>query len=408
MPERVILHIDMDAFFASVEQAVNPSLKGKPIAVIGSGERTVITTASYEARKYGVKTGMTKWEGKRACPNLILVVGNNRKYTYTSAGIINILKTYTPLVEVYSIDEAFLDISGSLALFGGTEAIARKIKAQIYQKFGLTSSIGIAPNKLLAKLVSGLNKPDGLTILRAEDVSRLLENLAVNEITGIGKKTAKKLAECGILTCGQLARFPVKSLKKRFGIIGEYLHQMALGIDNSPVISEEQADDIKSIGHSRTLDENTSDREEIKRHILRLSEMVGRRARRYHYTGHTVTLTLRYSDFTTISSQHSISKYINHGHDIYHVASQIFEKIKLKQPVRLVGVCLSGLERDKLQLELFESWQKEIKAVEAMDEINDRYGEFTITYGRLLHCQKHSRIISPSYRPDGPHRTDVA
>jgi DNA polymerase-4 len=404
---RVILHIDMDAFFASVEQAVNPALKGKPIAVIGSGKRTVITTASYEARKYGVKTGMTVWEGKRVCPKLNMVVGNNRRYTDTSAKIMNILLQFTPLMEVYSIDEAFLDLSGSLILFGDVETIAREIKNRIYQQCALTCSIGVAPNKLLAKLVSGLKKPDGLVILAEEDIPRLLEDLPVQEMTGIGKKTTAKLAGYGISTCGQLGRFPVRGLKKRFGIIGEYLHRMALGIDESPVVPLEGTPDAKSIGHSTTLDEDVSDREEIQRQILRLAEMVGRRARRYHYAGRTVSLTLRYRDFSTFSRRRTIGDYINQGLDIYRIANRILEEIKLKEPVRLVGVSLSNMVKGALQLELLEARRKRIKAVEAMDEINDRYGEFAITYGRLLHCRKHARVISPSYRPRGPKKVDV-
>jgi DNA polymerase-4 len=407
MPERFILHVDMDAFFASVEQAMNPRLKGKPIAVTGSGKRTVITTASYEARKFGVKTGMTVWEGKRACPNLILVIANNRRYTYTSARIMEILKQYTPIVEIYSIDEAFLDISGSLALFDGTEKIANSIKKRIYDEFHITCTIGIAPNKLLAKLVSGLKKPNGLTIIQNKDISPLLENMPVKEMCGIGRKTEQKLAGYGIFTCGQLGRFPVKSLKKRFGVVGEYLHQMALGIDDSPVVPLEETADAKSIGHSCTLEKDIHNKEEIRRHILRLSEMVGRRARRYHYSGRTIALTLRYSDFSTITKRHTIKEYINHGLDIYQKAVCILETMPLNKPVRLVGVSISNMTKGYIQMNLFESWQKEMRAVAAMDEINDRFGEFTITYGRLLNCQKHSRVISPSYRPHGAHKIDV-
>ncbi len=398
---RVILHIDMDAYFASVEQTVNPQLKGKPIAVTGSGKRTVITTSSYEARKYGVKTGMTVWEGKRACPGLVLVVGNNRRYTDTSARIMNILSEFTPQVEVYSIDEAFLDVTGSLTLLGGAEAIARDIKRRIHQETGLTCSVGVAPNKLLAKLGSGLEKPDGLVILREGDVPGLLENLPVGKIHGIGKKTAGKLAGYGIFTCGELARFPVKGLS--FGIIGEYLHRMAQGIDDTPVIALDDAPDAKSIGHSTTFDKDIDDREEIQRQILRLAEMVGRRARRHHYAGRTVTLTLRYNDFTTFSKRRSINEYINHGLDIYRVADRILEGIKLKVPVRLVGVSLSGMVRGCLQLKLFESRQKrDDMAVEAMDEINNRYGEFSITYGRFLTAENTPGSSPPATAPPAP------
>lgn len=407
MPERVIMHMDMDAYFASVEQAVNPALRGKPIAVIGSGKRTIITTASYEARRFGVKTGMTVWEAKRACPKIILVVGNNRRYAHTSAGIMTILKDYTPLVEVYSIDEAFLDVTGSLALFGGVLAIANQIKSRIYQEYRLTCSIGAAPNKMLAKLASDLNKPNGFTYLKSEDIPVFLENLPADKMVGVGKKTSAKLAGYGIHTYGQLGRFPATSLKKRFGVVGEYLHQIALGMDESPVIPEDQAADVKSVSHSTTLDYDISDKDEILRQILRLAEMVGRRARRYHYSGRTVTLTLRYTDFSTFSRQHSIREHINSGHAIYQAAEGILNNIRLEQPVRLVGIGLSGLTRSGLQLNLFDPWQKKIKSVEAMDKINDRYGEFSITYARLLHSNKRSQVISPSYRHSGCHQVEV-
>ena len=186
---RTLMHVDQNAFFASVEQQANPALRGKPIAVVGGGGRTVITTSSYEARARGVKTGMAIWEAKRCCPELIVVVGDNRKYQHTSSRIVEIFCDYTPEVEVFSIDEAWLDVTHSLSLFGSPERIAYLIKARIKHQFGITCSIGIAPNKLLAKLASDMQKPDGLTVIRPEDVSRILERIPVGELCGIGKKT---------------------------------------------------------------------------------------------------------------------------------------------------------------------------------------------------------------------------
>src|SRR5512135_2899917 len=191
MDERIILHIDMNAFFASVEQQCNPALRGKAIAVIGAAKRTVITTCSYEARAWGVKTGMTVHEGRQKCPGLIFVVGDNRKYTWTSAQIVRIFLDYTPLVEVFSIDEAFLDVTGSLRIFGSAERIAYLIKARIRHHFGLTCSIGIAPNKLLAKLASDMQKPDGLTVIRPDEVARVLDRVPVKDLCGVGGKTAR-------------------------------------------------------------------------------------------------------------------------------------------------------------------------------------------------------------------------
>ena len=311
------------------------------------------------------------------------------------------------MVEVYSIDEAFLDIIGSLRLFGGAEAIARGIKARIKNEFGLSCSIGIAPVKLMAKLASDMQKPDGLTIIKQEGISKLLEDLRVDKMTGIGRKTAKYLARLGIFTCGELARFPVSVLRERFGIVGEYLHNMALGIDDSPVTPMGKDEVVKSVSHSATLEKDITSRMEIRRHILRLSEMVGRRARRYRYSGRTVSLVLRYSDFTTFSRQRSINEYIDQGRDIYLTAARILEGLRLKLPVRLVGVCLSNLTRCRHQLELFDPQQKKIRSVKAMDKINDRYGEFSITYAMLMNCLKHSKVIPPSYRPSGLRRVDV-
>lgn len=403
-PRCTILHIDMNAFFASVEQQANPALRGRPIAVIGSGGRTIITTASYEARAFGVKTGMTVWEGRRACPELILVVGDNRKYTHASKEIVKILRDYTPLVEVFSIDEAFLDVTGSLGLFGSAERISYLIKSRIRHNLGLTCSIGIAPNKLLAKLASEMKKPDGLTVIRPEEVARVMERTPINDVCGIGRKTERQLNLLGIRTCGDLGRFPVTVLKKRFGVVGERLHLMGLGIDDAPVVPDEEADEVKSVGHSTTLDRDITERRDILRYLLQLSEMVGRRARRYGVQGKTVTLTVRYADFTTFSRQESQGGYINLSDDIYRAAVAILDSIELVQPVRLLGVRISSLRHQGEQLPLFEGERKKALATCVMDNVNNRYGDFTVTFGSLLETEEKergARVIAPAWRPDG-------
>jgi len=277
---RIIMHLDMNAFFASVEQQANPELRGKPIGVIGRG-RTVVTTASYAARAFGVKTGMNTWEARRACPQIIFVVGDNRKYADTSTRIVALMHDYTPLVEVFSIDEAFLDVTGSLSLFGSAERITALLKERIRREFGLTCSVGIAPNKLLAKLASDMQKPDGLTIIPPDRIAEVLEHLPVNELCGIGSKVQRQLARLGIRTCGQLGRFSVDILKRRFGVIGERLSRMGRGIDESPVIPPEDEEAVKSVGHSMTLDRDICGREHLLKYVLQLSEMVGHRARRH-------------------------------------------------------------------------------------------------------------------------------
>lgn len=408
MPPRTILHIDMNAFFASVEQRFNPRLRGRPIAVIGSAGRTVILTASYEARAFGVKTGMRIFEARAACPELILVPASNRRYTHTSARIMAILHDFTPLVEVFSIDEAFLDVTGSLRLFGGAERISCLIKEEIRQRFGLTCSIGIAPNKLLAKLASEMQKPDGLTVIRPEEVGRILERVPIRDLCGIGAKTHRVLAGYGIRTCGELGRFPVDILTRRFGVVGERLHRMGLGQDDSPVVPAEEAADVKSVGHSTTLERDIDSREEILRWLLQLSEMVGRRARRHGVIGKTVTLTVRYADFSTFSRQATRGGYTNQSDEIFRTAVELLDGIVLTQPVRLLGVRITSLRYQGEQLPLFGAERKKALATCVMDSVNNRYGEFAVTFGTLVTDEERgSRVISPAWRPAGVKRVDV-
>lgn len=399
---RVIMHIDMNAFFAAVEQQSNPALRGKPVAVIGSQQRTIILTASYEARSYGIKTGMTLYEARQKCPFLYLVPANNRLYTHVSREIMEIFQDYTSLVEVFSVDEAFLDVSGSLDYFGSAERIAYLIKSRIKARFGLTCSIGIAPNKLLAKLASDMEKPDGLTLVQQDEITELLSDLPVGELCGIGRKTVQKLNRLGVFTCGQLSRFPVRQLKCHFGIIGWRLSLMGQGIDSSPVLSPEYEPAVKTVGHSMTLRQDISEREEIARFLLQLAEMVGRRARRYQVRGRTVTLTVRYADFSTFTRQRAQAFPICGSEHIYHAAVRILDELLLTHPVRLLGVRLSGLQHHDAQMSLFEADRRAEQLTQSVDRVNDRYGEFAVMSGRLLEVKgKGSHVISPAWRPEG-------
>ncbi|MBT0664480.1 DNA polymerase IV [Geobacter pelophilus] len=407
----IIMHVDMNAFFASVEQQGNPELRGKPIAVIGRG-RTVVTTASYEARACGVKTGMNTWQARQACPQLIFVIGDNQKYTYTSTRIISMMRDYTPLVEVFSIDEAFLDVTHSLTIFGSAERIAHLLKERIREQFGITCSIGIAPNKMLAKLASEMKKPDGLTIIEPDRVQRVLERLPIKELCGVGRKMERHLELLGIRTCGELGRFPVAVLRKKFGIVGDKLSRMGRGIDASPVIPADESEEVKSVSHSMTLDRDIEERQEILKYLLQLSEMVGRRARRYSVWGKTVTLSIRYADFDSwVGKQETLPHFINQSDDIYREVTAILDTISLTQPVRLLGVRLSNLRYESNQLPLFEEKRKKLFLADAMDELNDKYGNFTVTFGSLLDGEepksKGSHVISPAWRPDGIRNVEV-
>ena len=226
---RTVIHADLNCFFAAVEQQANPELRGKPIAVVGGHGRTVITTSSYEARAKGVKTGMAVWEGKRLCPELIIVVGDNKKYQYTSTKVNEIFCDYSPEVESFGIDESWIDVTHSLSIFGSAERIAYLIKARILHSFGLYCSIGIAPNKLLAKLGSDRIKPDGLFIIKPEAVSKVLEHTPIQELCGVGKRMQKALNMMSIYTCGELGRCEEERLTRKFGIIGKKLKEFGQG-----------------------------------------------------------------------------------------------------------------------------------------------------------------------------------
>lgn len=411
MQHRVIMHLDMNAFFASVEQQANPELQGKPIAVVGANHRTVITTASYEARKFGVKTGMAIWEGKRACPDLIIVRGDNRKYTYTSSRIVEMMRQYTPLVEVFSIDEAWLDVTHSLQLFGSAERIAYLLKAQIKQSFGITCSIGIAPNKLLAKLASDMQKPDGLTIIKSEEVSRIIEKLPVGDLCGVGKQLQKQLTlYFNVHTCGELGRCDGALLKKKFGIVGIQLSQMGQGIDDSPVVPQEEEEQVKSIGHSMTLPRDIEDRDDIHKRLLQLSEMVGRRARKYGLAGKTVSIYVRLSDFfSNFQKQSSLTTPTNLSDAIYQAAIRLLDSLEINQPIRLLGISISNLhEQQTQQPSLFESDRRKEQLTKAMDSVNNKHGDFSVTYGSLLQAEeKGSQVISPAWRPTGVRNVGV-
>jgi DNA polymerase-4 len=404
---RIIACVDMDAFFASVEQRDNPALRGKPIAVTGAGERTVITTSSYEARKYGVKTGMTVYEAKRLCPPIILVTGDNKKYAQICTQLEEICLRFTPDIEIYSIDEVFLDITGSHHLFSGPDNLARTLKGTVKDELGITCTVGMGPNILIAKLASDLAKPDGLRWIGEETVASVLEGLPVKKLWGIGPHTEEKLRAMGITTCGELGRTPLSPLTKRFGIVGEHLKAMGNGQLERPL--EIDPPEPKSIGHSITLPKDIGKREELTSCLLRLSERVGRRARRYGHKGRKITLTVRYGDFTTFTKQTTLPAYTNDTVAIYRSAVAILDGIRLRKSVRLLGISLSSIGKDGGQMTLFQEQDREKKAAltKAVDTVNDKFGEDAVTFASTITQEKEHRVISPAWRPSGVRKSDV-
>ncbi|MBU0630218.1 MAG: DNA polymerase IV [Candidatus Margulisbacteria bacterium] len=388
---RTILHVDMNAYFASVEQACNPLLRGKPVAVGGGtgGKRTVVAACSYEAKARGVENAMPAWEAKKICPDLVMVGGDMNKYIYTSCEVMKILREYTPQVEVFSIDEAFMDMTGTADRFGGAVAVAKEIKRRIREKFHLTCNIGIGPNKLLAKLAGELKKPDALIILRAEDIPDKIASVKVGKLCGVGRKLEQYLAEMGINTCGELHRAAREELARRFGAAcGEHLWQMGQGKDNSEVCAGAAETTAKSMGHSYTLPRLTTSLGEVKGYLLRLSEQVGRRLRLGKYRGNVVHVSLGFDQYQFWGKQKKVEEYLDDGYDIYKRAEKLIESEKgtwrKTRGFRFVGVTASGLLHEVDQVSLFADDERKKLLAKAVDALNDRWGEATVERAALL------------------------
>ncbi|MCX7847980.1 MAG: DNA polymerase IV [bacterium] len=404
-PPRTIIHLDMNAFFAAVEQAANPSLRDLPIAVTGARHRTVILTASYAAKRAGIKTGDLLHEARSRCPSLRLVPADPDKYIHTSQAIMSLLKNFTPLVEVASIDEAFLDVTHSLHLFPSIETLAQIIKHEIKSHFNLTCSLGVAPNKLLAKLAAEQQKPDGLVIVTPNDLPHWLAPIPLSSLCGIGPHITAFFHQRGIHTCGDLQRLPLPFLQRHFGALGLWLHNAAFGRDNSPVIPTEDAPNPKSVGHSMTLERNAESREDVLRYLLQLSEMVGRRLRAHHLTASTVAVTIRFASFHTITTRQTFHTDLSQSNHIYHCASTIWKRMPMLEPVRLVGLSVSSLTPNAQQLPLFPSEQRRMRLALAQDLVNDRFGDYALFPATLLLRNNRTRIIAPAWRPEGLRNT---
>lgn len=377
---RVILHVDMNSFYASVEMAYDPELKGKPVAIAGNVEerRGIIITCSYEARKFGVKTTMPLWEAKKLCPQLIIRKPNFDRYRTASIAMFEILRNYTELVEPVSIDEGYMDITDSFEL-GSPIEIAQSIQKRILGQLDLPCSIGIAPNKFLAKTASDMKKPMGITILRKRDIPSVLWPLNTSEMHGVGKKTAEKLTTIGIYTIGELAAGNEIQLKSLLGINGIRIKERANGIDNRPV-DPESVSDFKSIGNSTTLPKDTSNQQELYRVLEALAETVSVRLKRKNVLATTLGITIRFKDRKTITRSKKLSNPIQHKEDIASLAKQIFLKHWNGNPVRLLGITGYDLVEQDLafkQLDLF-SFEKDAKKEPLLKTLNilrDKYGK---------------------------------
>ena len=383
---RIILHIDMDAFFTSVEQRDNPIYKGKPV-VVGAlpGNRGVVSAASYEARKFGIHSAMPISEAFKRCPSAVYLTPRMDAYSEESGLIMNILSSFSPMIEQVSVDEAFIDITGSEKLFGTPQDVATKISRAIKTQRNLTASIGIAPNKFLAKIASDLNKPDGISPVPFEP-ERIIEWLApmkVGKIWGVGKKTEEVLRRLNIGTIGDLQKLSKDFLSDFFGTYGGALYEFARGIDSRSVENRESA---KSISRETTFGTDTRDRVLLKKSLLVLSQDVARQARKAQLSGKTIILIYRGTDFAKHSRRTTLFEGTSSANALYAVVSKKLEELPFDMDFRLIGVGLAGFQ-ETIQMDLFaatkpsSAWENSEKAI---DKLADRFGSGIIVRGSEL------------------------
>lgn len=387
MGRRHIIHLDMDAFYPAVEVLDQPDLKDKPVIVGGISNRGVVSSASYEARKFGVHSAQPMVTARRLCPQGIFLPVRMSRYREVSEQVFEIFHHFTPLVEPLSIDEAFLDVTGSIRLFGEPEAIARKIKAMIFREIGLTASAGIAPSKFVAKIASDMDKPDGLTVVSPENIRPFLDHLPIEKMWGVGKVTRQALDRLGVWTFGDLSRIPVKVLEQRFGKQGLQMHRLSLGIDEREVVPDRE---VKSVGHEETFAQDIQEVDEARKEILALSTRVARRMRRHGIQGKTVTLKVKYSDFMQITRATTLQHATDDALEIFSNASRLLLGTEAgKRPIRLLGVSLSQLEIpwQGKQLSLFQRENGSLKRRDlnrALDSVCEKHGEKSVRPGSLL------------------------
>lgn len=396
---RRILHLDMDAFFAAVEQLDFPQYRGKPVIVgadpKGGAGRGVVATASYEARKYGVHSALPISLAYQRCPHAVYLRGRYERYSEISRQLIATLNEFTPVIEKISIDEAFLDITKSLALFGSAEKIGHQIKKRIYDDLGLVASIGIAPNKFLAKVASDLEKPDGFVVVKEGEEKEFLKSLPISRLWGVGKKTEAALKQMDIETIGQIAHMPEQDLSRRFGKWGSALWRLANGIDPRSVKPWETQ---KSISQETTFDEDTGDEEAIHKTLLGLAESLSRLMRKSKLKGRTVTLKIRLEDFSTFTRSKTLSDFVDSTQILKGVAIGLYKKFNKKNmKVRLLGIGVSQLNSvSGEQLGLFEQEAPlDARMTKLLDSLQDKYGEGAVKRASLLDKTK------PQFK--GPH-----
>jgi DNA polymerase-4 len=373
----MILHVDMDAFYASVEELDNPQLKGRCVIVGGQSKRSVVSAANYAARRFGVHSAMPVFQARKICPGAIFLPPRISRYKEMSAKIMSILREFSPLVEPVSIDEAYIDITGCEKLFGEVREIALSIKKSIKGKLNLACSLGAAPNKFLAKIASDMDKPDGLTIIVPEDVDQFIKSLSIYKVPGVGKNTYDKLNLMRVKTLGDVKKYTEEVLVKRFGTFGHRLAELADGIDRSIVTP---VSEIKSFSAEETLPEDTEDKDMLGKYILKQSEKIGRELRKLGVRAQTISVKIKHSDFKQVTRSVTIKEPTQSSDVIIREASRLLENYRMPSKTRLIGVRVSNFvsEVEQVQADIFQqdntknlNWQKLDKAI---DTITDRFG----------------------------------
>lgn len=414
--QKIILHIDFDSFFASCEQQFNPKLRGKPIGVTATNGRTCIIAASREAKKLGIKSPSRTWEARRIVPNMVYVPAQFERYWEITQKFLNICKDYTPYVELFSLDEVFMDITQTKALFGGKDKLITMIKKRISEEIGeyITVSVGISHNKLLSKLASGMNKPNGLMEITPQNLEEVYSRVKLTDFCGIGKRVEKRLNRLRIYTPLQLKITPLEILIKEFkNVEGHFLYNLGQGIDESSVIPYYLEDDTKSVGRNYCIAQNTYDQRLILQYVYELCEEVAIKLRRLNKKGRTVFLYL--GGNRSAHGRKTISSYIDTGSEIFKLCKGLYDEWawdKTNNPefkmVRQIHVAIGNLEDSKnLTMSMFNADQRNEKVLKVVDNINDKFGDHTIRNGFLLYAP-NLKTVPNGYMADRYERTKLA
>lgn len=379
-----ILHADLDAFYASVEVLRNPTLKGKPVIVGGISSRGVVTSASYEARRFGVTSAMPTSRARRLCPNGIFIQPDFEAYGEYSRRVREVFDSFSPVVEPLSLDEAFIDVGRAGRMWRGPDQVARALRLRVRDETGLTVSVGVAPNKFVAKLASSKAKPDGLLVVPPEGITSFLHALPVNDLWGVGAETASALQRLGLRTIGDVAGVPASTLARTLGSLGSHIARLSMGRDDRPVISDTQR---KSLGASETFERDLVAAQEIHQELLSLSDRVASRLRAEGISGQTVTVKVRFANFTTLTRSKTLPSETDSAASIYQLVRGLIppEAARGRKRIRLLGVSVSNLKEwpasEQLSLEPLPRWSY---ANQALDKIRTRFGRDALRYGSLL------------------------